>query len=79
MTNDKASQPENLDAKAQKLLEEKESEARMRTYNGPMGKILVLLLCIWTAFQLYFTTIGAISTIKKKSACAACRRSGISC
>ena len=24
MTNDKASQPENLDAKAQKLLEEKE-------------------------------------------------------
>ena len=67
MTNDKASQPENLDAKAQKLLEEKESEARMRTYNGPMGKVLVLLLCVWTAFQLYFTTIGAISTINLRA------------
>ena len=67
MTNDKASQPENLDAKAQKLLEEKEAEARMRTYNGPMGKLLVLLLCVWTAFQLYFTTIGAISTINLRA------------
>ena len=67
MTNDKASQPENLDAKAQKLLEEKEAEARMRTYKGPMGKVLVLLLCIWTAFQLYFTTIGAISTINLRA------------
>ena len=67
MTNDKAAQPENLDAKAQKLLEEKESEARMRTYNGPMGKLLVLLLCVWTAFQLYFTTIGAISTINLRA------------
>lgn len=67
MTNDKASQPENLDAKAQKLLEEKEAEARMRTYKGPMGKVLVLLLCVWTAFQLYFTTIGAISTINLRA------------
>lgn len=67
MTNDKASQPENLDAKAQKLLEEKEAEARMRTYKGPMGKVLVLLLCVWTAFQLFFTTIGAISTINLRA------------
>ena len=39
----------------------------MRTYNGPMGKVLVLLLCVWTAFQLYFTTIGAISTINLRA------------
>ena len=67
MSKEKASQPENLDAKAQQLLEEKESEARMRTYTGPMGKILVLLLCVWTAFQLYFTTLGAISTINLRA------------
>lgn len=67
MTKEKASQAENLDAKAQQLLEEKESEARMRTYQGPMAKILVLLLCIWTAFQLYFTTLGAISTINLRA------------
>ena len=67
MTNKQASQTENLDAKAQQLLEEKESEARMRTYKGPMAKILVLLLCVWTAFQLYFTTLGAISTINLRA------------
>lgn len=67
MSKEKASQPENLDAKAQQLLEEKESEARMRTYTGPMAKILVLLLCVWTIFQLYFTTLGAISTINLRA------------
>lgn len=67
MSKEKASQTENLDAKAQQLLEEKESEARMRTYTGPMAKILVLLLCVWTAFQLYFTTLGAISTINLRA------------
>lgn len=67
MSKEKASQTENLDAKAQELLEEKESEARMRTYTGPMAKILVLLLCVWTIFQLYFTTLGAISTINLRA------------
>ena len=67
MSKEKASQTENLDAKAQQLLEEKESEARMRTYTGPMAKILVLLLCVWTIFQLYFTTLGAISTINLRA------------
>lgn len=67
MSKEKASQTENLDAKAQQLLEEKESEARMRTYKGPMAKILVLLLCVWTIFQLYFTTLGAISTINLRA------------
>ena len=67
MSKEKASQTENLDAKAQQLLEEKEAEARMRTYTGPMAKILVLLLCVWTIFQLYFTTLGAISTINLRA------------
>lgn len=62
-----AQESAELDAKAQQLLEEKESEARMRTYKGPMAKILVLLLCLWTAFQLYFTTLGAISTINLRA------------
>lgn len=53
--------------KAQKLLEEKEAEARMRTYHGPMGKLLVVLLCVWTLFQLYFTTVGAISAINLRA------------
>ena len=56
-----------LDAKAQALLEEKEAESRMRTYNGLFGKILVVLLCVWAVFQLYFTTIGAISAINLRA------------
>lgn len=54
---------ENLDKKAQALLEEKEADARMRTYTGFMEKLIVLLLVVWTAFQIYFTTLGAIAAI----------------
>lgn len=56
-----------LDKKAQELLEEQESEARMRTYQGPLAKIIIALLCIWAAFQIYFTTIGVISAINLRA------------
>ena len=56
-----------LDKKAQQLLEEKESEARMRTYQGPLAKMIVVLLCVWAAFQVYFTTIGVISAINLRA------------
>ena len=56
-----------LDQKARELLEEKEADSRMRTYLGPMSKIIVVLLCVWTVFQLYFTTLGAISAINLRA------------
>ncbi len=56
-----------LDKKARELLEEKEADSRMRTYIGPMNRIITALLCIWTAFQLYFTTLGAISAINLRA------------
>ena len=40
--------PQELTAeekKAQELLEEKDSESRIRTYSGPMGTLLTILLC----------------------------------
>ena len=58
---------EALDKKAQELLEEKEADSRMRTYIGPMSRILVALLCVWTVFQLYFTTVGVISAINLRA------------
>ncbi len=58
---------EELDKKAQELLEENDSDARQRTYKGFMGKAIVVLLCIWTAFQIYFTTLGAITTINLRA------------
>ena len=56
-----------LDQKARELLEEKEAESRMRTYSGSMSRVITALLCLWTAFQLYFTTIGAISAVNLRS------------
>ena len=46
---------------AQRLLEEKEAESRVRTYMGPTGKVITVLLCVWTVIQLYYSTIGLIS------------------
>lgn len=66
MSEKQASQ-EVLDKKAQALLEEKESDARMRTYKGPLNKLIVGMLCVWAAFQLYFTTLGAISAINLRA------------
>lgn len=58
---------DELDKKARALLEEKESDSRMRTYTGPMEKAITALLIIWTVFQLYFTTIGVISAINLRA------------
>ena len=66
MTLEKNAQ-EALDKKAQELLEEKDADARMRTYKGPLAKIIVVLLCVWAAFQVYFTTLGAISAINLRA------------
>ena len=52
-----------INAKAQQLLEEKEAEARTRTYTGASGTALTILLCLWSVFQLYYTTVGIISAI----------------
>ena len=59
---------QDLEAKARQLVEEKEAESRTRTYTGPMGTAVTVLLCVWTAFQLYFSTIGPISAINLRAA-----------
>ncbi|MBQ2047869.1 MAG: TRAP transporter fused permease subunit, partial [Schwartzia sp.] len=53
--------------KAQELLEENDADSRMRIYSGLADKLIVVLLCVWTAFQLYFTTVGAISAINLRA------------
>ena len=53
---------EGLEEKAQQLLEEKEAESRVRTYTGPMGVVITVLLCFWTVIQLYYSTVGLISS-----------------
>lgn len=59
---------EDLERRAQTLLEETESESRTRTYTGPMGKLLTVLFGIWVLFQLYFSTgFGALSAINLRA------------
>ena len=60
------SQSQSLEEKAQQLLEEKEAESRTRTYTGPMGTAVTILLCIWTVFQLY-CTVGPISAVNLRA------------
>ena len=63
-------QPQELTAeekKAQELLEEKEAESRIRTYSGPMGTLLTILLCAWAVFQIYFTTFGVMSAVNLRA------------
>lgn len=58
---------QNVNQSAQKLLEEKEADAKIRTYSGFFGTVIVVLLCAWTAFQLYFSTFGAISAVNLRA------------
>ena len=55
-----------LEEKAQQLLEEKEAESRTRTYTGPAGTAVTILLCLWTVFQLY-STVGPISVVNLRA------------
>jgi len=56
-----------MDEKAQQLLEETDADARMRSYDGMWGKIIVALLVAWAGFQLYFSTIGIISAMNLRA------------
>ena len=58
---------EAMDEKAQQLLEETDADARMRSYDGMWGKIIVALLVAWAGFQLYFSTIGIISAMNLRA------------
>ncbi|MBP0982071.1 MAG: TRAP transporter permease [Oscillospiraceae bacterium] len=57
----------DIEQKAQALLEEKDSEARTRTYTGWFNKLVTVGLCLWTVFQLYYNTIGAMSAINLRA------------
>ena len=50
-----------------KLLEEKEAESRTRSYSGPAGTAITILLCVWTVFQLYYSTFGVMSAINLRA------------
>ena len=56
-----------LESKAQKLLEEREAESRLRIYSGKFNICVKFLLCAWAVFQLYYSTIGVISAVNLRA------------
>lgn len=54
---------EELQDKAQALLEEVDTESRFRKYSGPWEKVIVVFSILWVVFQLYYTTIGTMEAI----------------
>jgi len=49
--------------RAQELLEEKESDGRLRQYKGALNTFITILFLVWAAFQLYANTIGVIDAM----------------
>ena len=52
-----------IEKDAQKLLEEKDADMRIRNYYGFFSIGLTILLIGWTIFQLYFNTLGMMDAI----------------
>ena len=52
---------------AQRLLEETDTESRIRTYKNVSGIVITVLLCAWTVFQLWFSTVGMISAVNLRA------------
>jgi len=57
-----------LDAKALRLMEEKDSDSRTRVLTGKMGSLLTALLVIWALFQVWANTFGTLGTVKLRTA-----------
>ena len=67
MTNQDEKELTEIEKEAQRLLEEKDADMRLRSYDGLIAKGIVVLLVGWTIFQLYFTTIGIIDAISLRA------------
>ena len=57
-----------LDDRAQKLVEDKDADSRLRVYIGPMEKTLTAVLLIWAAFQVWANMFGTLGAVKLRTA-----------
>ena len=61
-------QLEKLDQKTQNLMEEKDSDSRMRVYTGPMASAVSAILVIFTLFQLWANLTGTLGAVRLRTA-----------
>lgn len=55
---------QELDAKAQELLEKKETEAQIRNTNTFWANFIGIIAIIWSLFQIYYTSFGTLDVIR---------------
>ena len=63
----KIGDPNELDAKAQKLMEDKDAESRTRILVGPVEKVFTAVLIIWAIFQVWANTFGTLGAVKLRT------------
>ena len=63
----KIGDPNELDAKAQKLMEDKDAESRTRILVGPLEKAFTAVLIIWAIFQVWANTFGTLGAVKLRT------------
>jgi len=60
--------PHEPDAKAKKLMQDKDVENRTRILTGPLEKAFTLVLIIWAIFQVWANTFGTLGAVKLRTA-----------
>ena len=60
--------PNELDAKAHKLVGDKEAESRTRILTGPLEKAFTLVLILFALFQLWANTFGTLGAVRLRTA-----------
>ena len=63
----KIGDPNELDAKAQKLMEDKDAESRTRILVGPAEKAFTAVLIVWAIFQVWANTFGTLGAVKLRT------------
>ena len=58
---------DELDATAQRLMEEKDQESRTRVLTGPLEKVFTLVLIVWAVFQVWANTFGTLGAVKLRA------------
>lgn len=56
-----------METKKTKEMKSTEEINNIRKYDGKMNKIVIFILCAWTIFQLYFSTIGTLNAINMRA------------
>ena len=64
---EKPNQMGELDERAQRLMEEKDAESRLRIFVGPMETVLTVLFIAFAVFEIYANLTGKLGAVKLRA------------